>query len=98
MAFEFRHSSWFDDEVFGLLRGHGVALCVADDGEFEVPFVATTDWGYLRLRRDDYDEPMLQEWLRRIQGTAWSDVFVYFKHEDTANGPRLAQRMLDLAK
>jgi uncharacterized protein YecE (DUF72 family) len=99
VAFEFRHPSWFDDEVFALLRAHRVALCVADtNDELEVPLVATADWGYLRLRRLDYDDAALQSWLTWIQKQDWRDVFVFFKHEDQANGPRLAQQLIDLAR
>lgn len=58
-AIEFRHTSWFDDEVFGLLRDHRVALCVADAEDLTVPCVSTSDWGYLRLRRPDYDDTAL---------------------------------------
>lgn len=96
VALEFRHPSWFDDEVFGLLRDQGVALCLADD-PLEVPVVATTDWGYVRLRRPAYDEPALREWLQRVQDQDWRDVFVFFKHEDTGKGPRLAKRFLAMA-
>ena len=97
VAFEFRHPSWFDDEVFGLLRDHRVALCIADaDDELEVPFVATADWGYLRLRRLDYDDVALKTWANRIKDQHWRDAFVFFKHEEQGNGPRLAQRMIDL--
>lgn len=97
-AFEFRHASWFDDEVFGLLRDHRSALCVADaDDDLEVPFVSTADWGYLRLRRAEYDDADLAEWAKRVQGQAWGDAFVFFKHEDEGKGPRLAKRYLELA-
>jgi uncharacterized protein YecE (DUF72 family) len=97
VAFEFRHPSWFDDEVLGLLRDHRAALCVADaDDNLDMPFVATTDWGYLRLRRLDYDDVALATWVKRIQGQPWRDVFVFFKHEETGTGPRLAQRLMDL--
>ena len=97
VAFEFRHPSWFDDEVIGLLRDRRVALCIADaDDNLEVPFVATTDWGYLRLRRLDYDDVALKTWAKRIEDQAWRDTFVFFKHEEQGNGPRLAQRMIDL--
>jgi uncharacterized protein YecE (DUF72 family) len=97
-AFEFRHPSWFDDEVFGLLRDHRAALCVAEaeDGP-EVPFVATADWGYLRLRRPHYADAKLKAWVQKIRGQEWRDVFVFFKHEDTGTGPRLAKRFLELA-
>jgi uncharacterized protein YecE (DUF72 family) len=55
IAFEFRHASWFDDEVLELLRARRVALCIADDdNDLSVPLAATTDWGYLRLRQPDY--------------------------------------------
>jgi uncharacterized protein YecE (DUF72 family) len=97
-AFEFRHPSWFDDEVFGLLRDHRAALCVADaEGDLDVPFVATTDWGYLRLRRPDYDDADLQAWAKRIQEEDWRDVFLFFKHEDEGKGPQMAKRFLELA-
>jgi uncharacterized protein YecE (DUF72 family) len=97
IAFEFRHASWFDDEVLGLLRTRRVALCIADDeNDLKVPFEATTDWGYLRLRRPDYSDRAITEWVKRVREQDWRDVFVFFKHEDRANGPRLAQRFLDL--
>jgi uncharacterized protein YecE (DUF72 family) len=99
IAFEFRHASWFDEEVLGLLREYQFALCVADDeNELEVPLEATTDWGYLRLRRADYSGRELAKWVRWVRQQKWQDVFVFFKHEDEANGPRLAQRFLELAR
>jgi uncharacterized protein YecE (DUF72 family) len=98
IAFEFRHASWFDDEALQFLRARHVALCIADDdNDLKVPFVATTDWGYLRLRRLDYSDRELAQWLKQIREQDWPDVFVFFKHEDQANGPRLAQRFLKLA-
>jgi uncharacterized protein YecE (DUF72 family) len=98
VAFEFRHPSWFDDEVFGLLRDHRAALCVADaDGDLEVPFEATSDWGYLRLRRPDYGDAELTGWVKRVQGQDWRDAFVFFKHEDEGKGPRMAKRFMELA-
>jgi uncharacterized protein YecE (DUF72 family) len=98
VAMEFRHPSWFDDEVFGLLRDHRAALCVADaDDELDVPFVATADWGYLRLRRPDYGDAELKEWVARVRGQGWTDAFVYFKHEDEGKGPQMAKRYMELA-
>jgi uncharacterized protein YecE (DUF72 family) len=97
-AFEFRHPSWFDDEVFGLLRDHRAALCVADaEDNLEVPFVATTDWGYLRLRRPDYGAAKLKAWVKRVQEPGWRDAFVFFKHEDEGKGPQMAKQFLELA-
>jgi uncharacterized protein YecE (DUF72 family) len=99
VAFEFRHVSWFDEEIYALLRRRRVALCIADEqDELKVPFVATADWGYLRLRRENYTDAQLRSWLRRIRQQDWRDVFVYFRHEDTGRGPRLAKRLLELAR
>jgi uncharacterized protein YecE (DUF72 family) len=97
-AFEFRHPSWFDEEVFELLRAHPAALCIAEaEGDLEVPFVATADWGYLRLRRLDYGDAELKAWAKRVRKQDWRDAFVFFKHEDEGKGPQLAQRFLELA-
>src|SRR5438270_2110179 len=90
-AFEFRHQSWFDEEVFGLLRNHHAALRIAEaEDDLEVPFVSTADWGYLRLRRPDYGDAELETWVKRVRETAWQDAFVFFKHEDEGKGPAMA--------
>ncbi|MDB5349183.1 MAG: hypothetical protein JWN86_430 [Planctomycetota bacterium] len=97
-AFEFRHPSWFDDEVFGLLRDHRAALCVADAaGDLDVALAATADWGYLRLRRPDYGDTELEAWVKRVQEQDWQEAFVFFKHEDEGKGPRMAKRFMELA-
>jgi uncharacterized protein YecE (DUF72 family) len=99
VAFEFRHASWFDDETYAALREQGAALCVADTGEEPaVPLVATTDWGYLRLRREDFSDADLREWARRIQAQPWSDAFVFMKHEEEGRGPKLAARLIEFLK
>jgi uncharacterized protein YecE (DUF72 family) len=97
-AIEFRDESWFDPEVFDLLRQHRVALCIAEaeDG-VEVPFVSTADWGYLRLRRPDYGDTELKDWGTRVREQGWQDAFVFFKHEDEGMGPKMARRFLELA-
>lgn len=97
-AFEFRSTSWFDDEVYDLLRARNVALAVADTGDEETdpPLVPTADYGYARLRREAYPDDLLEEWARRLSEPEWSDVHVFFKHEDEATGPRLAERFRGL--
>lgn len=95
VAFEFRDASWFDDEVFALLRRHNVALCLAEaESDLEVPFMATADWGYLRLRRPDYSPADLKAWMKRVQSQNWDDTFVFFKHEDEGLGPQFAAEFL----
>jgi uncharacterized protein YecE (DUF72 family) len=93
-AFEFRHPSWFDDDVYERLRARNAALCIADNEDGTTPAVATADWGYLRLRAVDYTDAQLAEWwatMRRIGG-GWRDAFVFFKHEERGTGPALAKR------
>jgi uncharacterized protein YecE (DUF72 family) len=98
-AFEFRHQSWFDDEVFGLLRDHQAVLCIAEaENDLEVPFVSTADWGYLRLRLPEYKDAELKAWLKRVREQNWREAFVFFKHEDEGRGPKLAKRFLELAE
>ena len=98
-AFEFRHESWFEDDVFEALRAHNCALCVADaGGDLEVPFVSTADWGYLRLRREKYTKPKLTQWMKDMAAQKWSEAFVFFKHEDEAAGPKMAARFIELTK
>jgi uncharacterized protein YecE (DUF72 family) len=97
-AFEFRHQSWFDTEVFDLLRAHGAVLCIAEaENELDIPFVSTADWGYLRLRRPDYGDAELGSWARRICEQNWQDAFIFFKHEDEGKAPLMAKRFLELA-
>ncbi len=95
-AVEFRHASWFEDDVFEALRARGAALCVAEDEELAAPLVATAGWGYLRLRRADYGETEVRAWADRVQAQAWEEAYVFFKHEDAGTGPRLAAQMLSL--
>jgi uncharacterized protein YecE (DUF72 family) len=97
-AFEFRHQSWFDEEVFGVLREFQAVLCIAEaENDLEIPFVSTADWGYLRLRRPDYGDAELKAWVDRVRHPGWTDTFVFFKHEDEGKGPQMAKRFLELA-
>jgi len=98
IAFEFRHATWFDDEVYAALRARNCALCLADtDDELDVPLVSTADWGYLRLRRPDYPRAELRKWIGWIGDQGWNRAYVFFKHEDEGAGPKMAMRFLELA-
>jgi uncharacterized protein YecE (DUF72 family) len=96
-ALEFRHPSWFADDVYQTLRTAEAALCIADVEELATPFEATAGWGYLRLRRQDYDDAAVAAWAEKIaaQGERWSEAHVFFKHEDEGRGPALAARLLE---
>ena len=97
-AFEFRSTSWFDDDVYDCLRSHGAALVVADTGndEKDPPLVATAPFGYARLRREEYQEGLLEDWARRLADAGWNELWAFFKHEDGGTGPRLATRFREL--
>lgn len=85
---EFRHESWFDDDVAAALRDHDVALCVSEQDDFCCPMTSTASWGYLRLHRKDYDGTTLSEWATRTTAQPWGDAYVYFKHDEgTGSGP-----------
>jgi uncharacterized protein YecE (DUF72 family) len=98
-AFEFRHPSWFDDATYEALAERNCALCVADAGEEgDAPRRATADWGYLRLRRQDYEDADLDDWRAWIADQDWRHAMAFFKHEDEGTGPRLAARFLALGE
>ena len=97
-AVEFRHPSWFDAETADALTRHGAAICVSDDGKLPLPeFLATVDWLYFRLRRPDYHDADLEQWLQRGFATGAKRGFAFFKHEDAGAGPKLAARFLSKA-
>jgi uncharacterized protein YecE (DUF72 family) len=99
-AFEFRHESWLDEEIFDLLRSSNLALCLADTEKMAAPTIVTADYGYLRLRREDYTGEDVARWATfvRQQDAQWQEAFVYFKHEDAGIGPKLAQEMMELLR
>ncbi|HEU4617217.1 MAG TPA: DUF72 domain-containing protein [Gammaproteobacteria bacterium] len=95
VAFEFRHASWRDEAVFAALRRRGAAWVTTDDeGGEPRDLPATAPWTYVRLRGPSYSMDALRAWKRRLAD--FDRAFVYFKHEDAAVGPALAERMIAL--
>jgi uncharacterized protein YecE (DUF72 family) len=96
-AFEFRNASWHTPEVCAVLRTRNAALVQSEmDESFELlPW--TADWAYLRLRKVEYTEQELEAWLDRLEAAGLTEAQVFFKHEDAATGPKLAEQMLALA-
>jgi uncharacterized protein YecE (DUF72 family) len=96
-AFEFRHASWLDDEVYGRLRARNLALCVADSEKLSTPVEITADYAYFRLRDEGYTADDIARWadVIREKTSGLSDVFVYFKHEESGKGPEFAKALME---
>ena len=95
-AFEFRHASWFNDEVFDLMKNRKLALCVAETEERTTPDVVTADFCYYRYRKPTYTPEERRAMIARIQEhlTAGRNVFAYFKHEETPEGAIYAVQLM----
>jgi uncharacterized protein YecE (DUF72 family) len=100
VAFEFRHASWHDAEVFDRLRDGNAALCIADSEKMSTPVVATADYGYFRLRDEGYTKGDIERWaaIIREHQPRWKDTFVYFKHEEEGKGPEFARLLRELVE
>jgi uncharacterized protein YecE (DUF72 family) len=85
---EFRHESWFEDDVFDVLRARDIALCITEQTDFASPVVATASWGYARLHKLDYDEAALLSWAAKLRAQSWKEAYVFFKHDEgEGSGP-----------
>ena len=101
-AFEFRHKSWYDDDILDILRDHDVALCLSDHRHAPSPWEVTARHVYLRGHgpgghyRGSYSRRTLQRWADAI--AAWQrqrrKVFVYFDNDQKAAAPKDAQRLI----
>jgi uncharacterized protein YecE (DUF72 family) len=93
---EFRHESWFDDEVYAVLRERDIPMCITEQPDFASPFVITATWGYVRLHRLDYDAGMLDEWSKRLASQSWGEAYVYFKHDEgVGSGPPAVEAFIE---
>jgi uncharacterized protein YecE (DUF72 family) len=95
-AFEFRHPSWFEEDVFSRLANRNLALCVADSEKLSTPVRMTADYAYFRLRDEGYTPEDIERWGEMIgrDTAACREVFVYFKHEEEGKGPELARLLM----
>ena len=95
-AFEFRHASWFDDEIFDRLAARNLAVCIADSEKLSTPVRVTADYAYFRLRDEGYQPDDIRQWAETIarETASCRDVFVYFKHEESGKGPEFARLLM----
>ena len=96
-AFEFRHPSWLDADVFERLARRNLALCVADSEKMSTPVRVTADYAYFRLRDEGYTADDIGRWAETIarESASCREVFVYFKHEEEGKGPLFARMLMD---
>jgi len=96
VAFEFRHPSWFADDAYEVLSARNAALVGgdADRADKSPPLVPTADFGYLRLRAEEYSDAALADWAARIHAQSWREALVFLKHE--LRGPEYAERLSGL--
>jgi uncharacterized protein YecE (DUF72 family) len=104
-AFEFRHESWFCDEVDALLRAHDIALVWGDDARRPLPQrPSPASWAYVRLhyghrgRDGNYGPRELEEWAERVRRRAGrgDDVYMYLNNDWSGYAPRNAKRLREL--
>ncbi|MGA2185777.1 MAG: DUF72 domain-containing protein [Bryobacteraceae bacterium] len=95
-AFEFRHQSWLNTEVYGALARHGAALCLAESEKLAIPEVLTAAFVYSRLRKPDYSPDERREIAERVRQlrAGGRDCYVFFKHEETPAGALYAEELL----
>ncbi len=96
-AFEFRHPSWLDADVFERLARRNLALCVADSEKMSTPVRVTADYAYFRLRDEGYTADDIGRWAETIarETASCREVFVYFKHEEEGKGPLFARMLME---
>ena len=96
-AFEFRHPSWLDDDVYARLRARNLALCIADSEKLATPAEITADYAYFRLRDEGYTPDDIARWadVIRERTSALREVFVYFKHEESGKGPEFGRLLME---
>jgi uncharacterized protein YecE (DUF72 family) len=99
LAFEFRHESWFEKDVLACLRANSCALCITDAEDVpSTDLIKTARLAYVRLRRPRYTKQQLVGWSDKLRALKSAEAYVFFKHEDTGTGPKLARRFLDVVE
>jgi uncharacterized protein YecE (DUF72 family) len=103
-SIEFRHKSWFDDEIAGCLRRHAVAVCMSDAPDWPMWEQLTTDMVYIRLHghtrkyASNYSKPTLKRWATHIGHWLKENrsVHVYFDNDAEGAAPRNALTLLEI--
>jgi uncharacterized protein YecE (DUF72 family) len=99
-AFEFRHASWFSEDIFAVLQRHKAALCIAESEKLQSPAVFTAEFSYFRLRKPEYTEAERQQiaTAMRKRLDEVGEIYAFFKHEETPDGALYARELLHAVK
>ena len=99
VAFEFRHESWFNDEIYDVLKRWNAALCLAETDDFQTPDVFTADFAYFRFRRSEYPAKARMKIAEGMRSRAASlrEAYAFFKHEENPDSPNWAREVLQAA-
>jgi uncharacterized protein YecE (DUF72 family) len=99
-AFEFRHESWFNDDVYQVLKKHNVALCIAETESITTPEERTAKYIYFRFRKPSYDAADLTKLADRVERCVADglETYAFFKHEEDPRSPLNAVDLLNLVR
>ena len=84
---EFRHKSWYVEEVYQLLKEHQTAFCMVSAPSLPADAIATSPIAYIRFHgadrwyRYDYSDEELSQWAEKIKGLPAEDCFIYFNND-----------------
>jgi uncharacterized protein YecE (DUF72 family) len=99
-AFEFRHESWFTDDIYKALQDHNATLCVAETEKLNTPEVRTANYIYFRFRQPSYSADDMRKLIERV-GRCVADgleTYAFFKHEEDPRSPHNAVEMLNAVR
>lgn len=100
---EFRHESWFNQNIYTILRNNKVSCCSISSPDFPEEMIVTGKTGYVRFHGKGkqwydyhYSVKELQEWYKMIMDTGVREVFIYFNNDIGGNAPKNAMQMKEL--
>src|SRR5947209_11968718 len=94
-AIEYRNATWFNEQIYALMRNHNVALCIAESDDLAVPEVFTATFAYYRLRKSNYTDEEIEQIEQRLRTAAQEhEVYAFLKHEETPEGAINARKLL----
>jgi uncharacterized protein YecE (DUF72 family) len=96
-VFEFRHESWLNDPTYTILEKHDADFCIAETEDMKPVFKVTGKTPYFRLRRESYDDKMIDDWTRKIRETSRGreSVYVYLRHDENGDNAARALKILE---